>query len=87
MAREQADAALFAIRTAQRAVEIAEDATAVAEEDLRVVLQRFDVGVATAFEVVTSQVALMEAEASRVVTRYDYLIARAELEAILGEAL
>ena len=87
MAREQADAALFAIRTAQRAVEIAEDATAVAEEDLRVVFQRFDVGVATAFEVVTSQVALMEAEASRVVTRYDYLIARAELEAILGEAL
>jgi outer membrane protein TolC len=87
LAREEADSALFAIRTAQRAVEIAGEATAVAEDDLRVVLQRFAVGVATAFEVVTSQVALMEAEASRVVTRYDYLIAKAELEAILGEEL
>ena len=86
-AREDADAALFAIRTAQRAVEIAEEAVVVAEEDLRVVLQRLEVGVATVFEVVTSQVALVEAEASRVTTRYDYLIARAQLEAILGEEL
>jgi len=86
-AREDEDAALFAIRTSQLAVEIAEEAVVVAEEDLRVVLQRLEVGVSTVFEVVTSQVALMEAEASRVTTRYDYLIARAQLEAILGEEL
>ena len=64
-AREQADAALFAIRTAERAVEIAEEAGRVAQEDLRVVLERFQVGVATVFEVVTSQVALDEADAGR----------------------
>ena len=86
-AREQADAALFAIRTAERAVEIAEEAGRVAQEDLRVVLERFQVGVATVFEVVTSQVALDEADAGRVTTRYDYLIAQAELESILGQEL
>ncbi len=86
-AREEADAALFAIRTAEQAVGIAEEAATVAEEDLRVVLERFEVGVATVFEVVTSQVALDEAEANRVSARYDYLIARAELESILGQEI
>ncbi len=86
-AREEADAALFAIRTAERAIEIAEEAARVAEEDLRVVRERLAVGVATVFELVTSQVALDEAEANRVATRYDYLIARAELEALLGQEL
>ena len=86
-ARETADAALFALRTAERAIGIAEDAAIVAEEDLRVVRERLAVGVATAFELVTSQVALDEAEANRVATRYDYLIARAELEALLGQEL
>ena len=86
-ARQLADAALFAIRTAEQAVEIAEEAVLVSREDLRVVLERYGVGVATIFEVVTSQVALDEAEAGRVSTRYDYLIARAELESILGQEL
>lgn len=86
-AREGADAALVALRTAERAIGIAEEAAMVAEEDLRVVRERLAVGVATAFELVTSQVALDEAEANRVVTRYDYLIARAELEALLGQEL
>ena len=86
-AGQEADAALFAIRAAEQAVEISEEAVMVAQEDLRVVLERFEVGVATVFEVVTSQVSLDEAEANRVVTRYDYLIARAELESILGQEL
>ena len=55
--------------------------------DLRVVRERLAVGVATSFELVTSQVALDEADANRVATRYDYLIARAELEALLGQEL
>jgi outer membrane protein TolC len=86
-ARQEADAALFALRTSEEAVRIAEEAARVAEEDLRVVRERYEVGVATLFEVVTSQLALDEAETSRVSTRYDYLIARAELEAILGREL
>lgn len=86
-AREQADTALFAIRTAEQAVQIAEEAVIVAEEDLRVIRERLAVGVATVFELVTSQVALDEAGANRVTTRYDYLIARAELEAVLGREL
>jgi outer membrane protein len=86
-ARQDADAALFALRTSEEAVRLAEEAARVAEEDLRVVRERYEVGVATLFEVVTSQLALDEAETTRVSTRYDYLIARAELEAILGREL
>jgi outer membrane protein TolC len=52
-----------------------------------VVRERYEVGVATLFEVVTSQLALDEAETTRVSTRYDYLLARAELESILGREL
>ena len=66
---------------------VPEEAARVAEEDLRVVRERLAVGVATVFELVTSQVALDEADANRVATRYDYLIARAELEALLGQEL
>ena len=86
-ARQEADAALFALRTSEEAVRIAEEAARVAEEDLRVVRERYEVGVATLFEVVTSQLALDEAETTRVSTRYDYLIARAELESVLGREL
>ncbi len=42
-------------------------------------------GAATVFGVVTSQMAPDEAVANRVATRYDDLIARAELESLLGQ--
>ncbi len=83
-AREQADAALQTLRTAERAIEIAAEAQRVAEEDLRVVRERYRVGVATILDVVTSQVALDQARADVVTSRYDYVLARAQLEAVLG---
>lgn len=86
-ARENADAALHSLRTAELAAEIAAEAVVVAEEDLRVVSERYRVGVATILDLITSQVALEEAEADRVSARYDYLLARAELEALLGREL
>jgi len=86
-ARQEVDAALYSIRNAERAVAIAEEAVLVAQEDLRVVTQRYEVGVATVFEVITSQISLDQAEVDRVSTRYDYLLARAQLESILGREL
>jgi outer membrane protein len=86
-ARERADAALYALRTAERAIVIAQEGVAVATEDLRVVRVRYDTGVATILDLTTSQVALQEAEVGLVAARYDYVLARAELEAILGREL
>lgn len=86
-AREDADAALQQLRTARRAIEIAEEAVAVAREDLRVVRERYEVGVATILDMLISQAAADEAAADAVTARYDYLLARAQLEAVLGREL
>ena len=86
-AREQADAALQNLRTAEQAIVIAEDAAFVASEDLRVVRERYGVGAATILDVLVSQNAVTQAEADVVTTRYDYILARAELEAILGREM
>ncbi|MEZ4417504.1 MAG: TolC family protein [Gemmatimonadota bacterium] len=86
-AREAADGALQTLRTAEEAIEIANEAALVAAEDLRVIEERYRVGVATILDLITSQIAVEEAEANQVFARYDYLLARAELESILGREL
>ena len=86
-AREEADGALRTLATATLAIEIAAEAVRVAEEDLRVVRERYRVGVATVLDVVTSQIALDQARVNLVGARYDYVMARAQLEAILGREL
>lgn len=86
-ARQEADGVLRILTTAAAAIEIAGEAVLVAEEDLRVVRERYRLGVATVLDVVTSQIALDEARVSLVGARYDYMMARATLEAILGREL
>ena len=83
-ARQEADAALQNLRTAEAAIAIAEEAARVAEEDLRVVRERYGVGVATILDILISQAAFSQANADVVTSRYDYVLARAELEAVLG---
>jgi outer membrane protein len=86
-AREEADAALQNLRTAERAIEIAEEAVQVAAEDLRVVRTRYGLGVATILDVLVSQSAADQANTDLVTARYDYVLARAQLEAVLGREL
>ncbi len=86
-ARQQADAAVHTLRTAELAISNAQEALSVAQEDLRVVQERYRVGVATILDVVTSEVSLDQARVDLVTSRYDYVIARAQLEAILGRTL
>lgn len=86
-ARQNADAALQSLRTAELTAEIAGEAVVVASEDLRVVEQRYRLGVGTILDLITSQIAVEQAEADLVVARYDYILARAELEALLGRTL
>jgi len=86
-ARQEADAALQTLRTAELAIEIASEAVVVATEDLRVVQERYRLGVGTILDLITSQVAVEQAEADLVSARYDYVLARAQLEALLGRQL
>ena len=86
-ARQEADAALQELRTAEQAIAIAEEANLVAQEDLRVVTERYRVSVATILDLVTSQISAAQAAADVVTSRYDYLLARAQLEAVLGREL
>ena len=86
-ARQEADAALQQLRTSELAIAIAEEALAVAQEDLRVVRQRYDLSAATVLDVIISQAAADEAAAGVVTSRYDYVLARAQLEAVLGREL
>jgi outer membrane protein TolC len=59
----------------------------VAEEDLRVISERYRVGVAIILDVLNSQIALTQAEADLVSARFDYEVGWAELESILGREL
>jgi outer membrane protein TolC len=58
-----------------------------AEEDLRVQRQRYEVGASTILEVLASQVNLDQAAVDRVQARLDYLVAKAEIEAIVGREI
>ena len=78
---------LAAIATTYEQISIARANVAAATEDLRVQNERYRVGAATILDLLTSQTALTEAEQNLVQTRFNYLIARAEVEALVGRTL
>lgn len=58
-----------------------------ATEELRIVTERYRLGVATIVDVVTSQEQLTTAEGQAVTARFAYLRAKAQLEALVGRSL
>jgi len=78
---------LAALSTAVEQINIARDNLAAASEDLRVQNERYRVGAATILDLLTSQAALTQAQVNVVQTRFNYLIARAQVEAVLGRTL
>ena len=68
-------------------IRISDDNLAAAREDLRVQSERYRVGAATILDLLTSQAALTSAEVTVIQTRFDYLLARARLEATVGRTL
>lgn len=78
---------LAALSTAYAQIDIAQDNLAAATEDLRVQQERYRVGAATILDLLTSQAALTQAEVNAVQTRFNYKIARAQLEALVGRTL
>jgi len=85
--RELVDGALQTVRTTEQAIALAEQALAVAQEDLRVVRERYRLGVATSLDLVISQISLRQADVDVVLARYDFALAKADLEALIGRAL
>jgi outer membrane protein len=86
-ARQQVVQALGALRTAQQQVEIQRASVAAAEEDLRVQRQRYEVGASTLLDQLTSQTQLSQARAQLIQARYNARVARAQLEAVVGQEL
>lgn len=76
-----------ALRTNQKQVEIDETSVAAAAEDLRVQRQRYDFGASTQLDVLTSEAALIQARAALIQARYNYRVAKAQLEALVGRDL
>ncbi|MGH7499973.1 MAG: TolC family protein [Gemmatimonadales bacterium] len=78
---------LAAIDAARIKIDITQTSVAAATEDLRVQQERYRLGLSTIVDVLTSQEALNQAEVDVVTARFDYLRAKAQLEALIGRTL
>jgi outer membrane protein TolC len=78
---------LAELQAAGTQIEITLTSVVAATEDLRVQQERYRLGASTIVDVLTSQEALNQAEVDVVVARFDYLRAKASLEALIGRTL
>jgi|1185.fasta_scaffold10140_2 outer membrane protein len=76
-----------ALRSASQRVAVQAASVAAAQEDVRVQQQRYNIGASTLLDLITSQASLATAEQALIQARYDYRIARAQLEALIGRDL
>jgi len=76
-----------ALRGASQRVAVQAASVAAAQEDVRVQQQRYNIGASVLLDLITSQAALATAEQALIQARYDYRIARAQLEALIGQDL
>lgn len=90
-ARRQVNAQLTqqmaALGTTWAQIDIAGSNLAAAREDLRVQQERYRVGASTILDLLVSQAALTNAEVNLIQTKFNYVIARAQLEATVGRTL
>ena len=72
---------------ARQRYDIAITSLAAATEDLRVQQDRYRLGASTFLEILVSQVAVDQADIDRVQAALDYLVAKAQIEALVGREL
>jgi outer membrane protein len=80
-------ARLAELDAAHSKIDITVTSVAAATEDLRVQQERYRLGASTIVDVLTSQEALNQAEVDVVNARFDYLRAKAQLDALIGRTL
>jgi outer membrane protein TolC len=78
---------LAELEAARTRIGIAQTSVVAATEDTRVQQERYRLGVSTIVDLLTSQEALNQAEVDVVNARFDYLRAKAQLEALIGRNL
>jgi len=86
-ARTEAARLLSGLRFAERNISLANEAVTSAQEDLRVQSERYQAGISTELDQLSSQLAVTQAQLSLVAARFNYLITRAQLEALVGREL
>ena len=84
LARQTLVQSLNQMSTARQQVEIQMSSVAAALEDLRVQQRRYELGATTLLDLLTSQTQLDQARTSLIRARYDYRVAKAQLEALIG---
>ena len=80
-------ARLAELDAARSKIDITITSVGAATEDLRVQQERYRLGASTIVDVLTSQEALNQAEVDVVNARFDYLRAKAQLDALIGRTL
>lgn len=78
---------LSALGAASASIDVSRVSVQAAEEDLRMQTERYRLGAVTIIEVLTSQANLEQAQVNLVSARYNYLVAKAQIEALVGHAL
>ena len=79
--------ALAALDAAGQQIDVSRTQVAAAQENLRMQRERYRLGASTIVDMLTAEVSTNQAEVSLVQARYNYLIARAQLEAYVGHSL
>ncbi|HMA20194.1 MAG TPA: TolC family protein [Gemmatimonadaceae bacterium] len=87
LARQTLVQSVAQMKTAQEQVSIQVQTVAAATEDLRVQQRRYELGATTLLDLLTSQTQLDNARTALIRARYDYRVAKAQLEALIGRDL
>lgn len=78
---------LRSLNNANARIQVQMQSIAAAEEDLRVMQQRYGLGASTLLELLTSQTQLNQARQALIQARFDARVAKAQLESLLGREL
>lgn len=78
---------LAAVFTASAQIKITGANVAAATEALRVTQERYRLGAGTLLDLLTAEANMTQAQVNQVQARYNYLIARAQVEALVGHSL
>ena len=81
------DGAFSTTQSALAGIDLAGQNVELSEESLRVVQERYRLGLATILELQDAQITLTQAESDLVSRRFDYQLAVAAIEALLGRAV
>lgn len=82
--RSEVDDAYSQIQTALAGLELARESVDLSREDLRVTQQRYRLGAATILDLQSAQIALQQAQVDVIRRKFDYQVAVARLESVLG---